>query len=320
MYVKSTKPIHVILYKGGENMESKEKISAVQRMQDYIEKHVTEQITLSMLAATAGYSPWHSARIFKELIGKAPFEYIRSFRLTKAAIKLSDKDVRIVDVALEFVFDSHEGFTRAFSKEFGVTPQNYRRNFQKLKLFMPSRIEDYYHKSKKGEDNMCKKSGSNTVFVQVIERPERKLILKRGINATHYFEYCEEVGCDVWDLLCGIKNALYEPIGMWLPENLRTPNTSLYAQGVEVPVNYSGEVPEGFEVIDLAPCKMMIFQGQPYDDEKFEEAIDELWETMKNYDPEIYGFKWAEEDSPRFQLAPMGYRGYIEGKPVRQLN
>jgi hypothetical protein len=184
---------------------------------------------------------------------------------------------------------------------------------------MPSRIEDYYHKSKKGEDNMCEKSGSNTVFVQVIERPERKLILKRGINATHYFEYCEEVGCDVWELLCGIKNALYEPIGMWLPENLRTPNTSLYAQGVEVPVNYSGEIPEGFEVIDLAPCKMMIFQGQPYDDEKFEEAIDELWETMKNYDPEIYGFKWAEEDGPRFQLVPMGYRGYIEGKPVRQL-
>lgn len=301
-------------------MESKEKISAVQRMQDYIKEHITEPITLSQLAAAAGYSPWHSARIFKELTGKAPFEYIRSLRLTKAAIKLSDRDVRIVDVALEFVFDSHEGFTRAFSKEFGVTPQNYRRNVQKLKLFMPGPIEDYYNKLKKGEDNMCEKTNPNTVFVQVIERPARKLILKRGIKAKHYFEYCEEVGCDVWDILCGIKNALYEPIGVWLPENLRTPGTSEYAQGVEVPVSYSDDIPEGFEIIDLPPCKMMIFQGQPYDDERFREAIDELWETMKNYNPEIYGFKWAEEDGPRFQLAPMGYRGYIEGKPVRQLN
>jgi hypothetical protein len=33
--------------------------------------------------------------------------------------------------------------------------------------------------------------------VQVVERPERKLILKRGVKAAHYFEYCEEVGCEV---------------------------------------------------------------------------------------------------------------------------
>jgi len=107
---------------------------------------------------------------------------------------------------------------------------------------------------------------------------------------------------------------------MWMPENLRKPGTSVYAQGVEVPVDYSGEVPEGFELIDLPPCKMMVFQGQPYDDEKFQDAIYELWEVMKTYNPEIYGFKWADEDGPKFQLAPMGYRGYIEARPVRQLN
>ena len=50
---------------------------------------------------------------------------------------------------------------------------------------------------------------------------------------------------------------------------------------------------------------MMIFQGQPYDDEKFENAIYELWEVMKSYNQEIYGFEWADEEGPRFQLAPM---------------
>ena len=89
---------------------------------------------------------------------------------------------------------------------------------------------------------------------------------------------------------------------MWLPENMRKPGTSVYAQGVEVPADYSGRVPEGFELIDLAPCKMMVFQGQPYDDDKFEEAISELWEIMKTYNPEIYAFAWADEDAPRFQL------------------
>ena len=302
-------------------MERLEKINAVQRMQDYIGDHISEPITLYMLAKAAGYSPWHSARIFKELIGKTPFEYIRSLRLSLAAIKMRDENIRIIDVAFDFVFDSHEGFTRAFSKQFGMTPKYYNKNTPPLKLFMPNRIRDYYLMLQKGVDSMSKKTNSNTVFVQVIDRPERKLILKRGIKATHYFEYCEEVGCDVWGILSSIKEALYEPIGMWMPENLQIEGTSIYTQGVEVPLNYKGEVPEGFEIIELPPCKMMVFQGEPYeDDEKFGDAIEELWEVMKDYNPELCGFKWADEDGPRFQLAPMGYRGYIEARPVRQIN
>ena len=301
-------------------MESLEKINAVQRMQDYIEKHINEGITLHMLAEAAGYSPWHSARIFKELLNKTPFEYIRALKLSRAALVLRDKDVKIVDVAFDFVFDSHEGFTRAFSKQFGMTPQYYSKNTPPLKLFIPNSIRDYYLTIyEKGDNKMCKNEKINTVFVQVIDRPERKLIMKRGVKATHYFEYCEEVGCDIWGILTSIKEAMYEPVGMWLPTSLRKPGTSEYIQGVEVPINYSGEVPEGFDLIDLKPCKMMVFQGQPYEDENFGEAIDEVWKAIENYKPELYGFQWAYEEAPRFQLAPMGYRGYIEARPVRTL-
>lgn len=300
-------------------MDRWDKMNAVQRMKDYIEEHITEQITLHMLANAANYSPWHAARVFKELTGKTPFEYIRAIRLSRAAIKLRNTDVRITDVAFDFVFDSHEGFTRAFSKQFGMTPQYYCRNAPLIKFFMPNNVRDYYLTLQKGAIIMSENPNANTVFVQVIDRPARKLILKRGVNAAHYFEYCEEVGCEVWEVLSGIKEALYEPIGMWMPENLRKPGTSVYTQGVEVPVDYAGEIPKGFEIIDLPPCKMMVFQGKPYEDEKFGEAISELWEVVKNYNPNVYGFEWAEEDGPRFQLAPMGYRGYIEARPVRQL-
>ena len=160
---------------------------------------------------------------------------------------------------------------------------------------------------------------NSTIFVQVVDRPARKLILKRGVSAGDYFAYCEEVGCEVWDVLTAVQQALYEPIGMWLPENLRRPGTSVYAQGVEMAADYSGPIPEGFEIIDLPPCKVMIFQGQPYDDANFQEAIGSVWKTIKTYNPEIFGFQWAEADGPRFQLAPQGYRGYIEGRPVRPL-
>ena len=301
-------------------MEKRDKLNAVQRMQDCIEQHLTEPISLYMLAQAAGYSPFHSERIFKEMTGKTPFDYIRALRLSRAAIKLWNKDTRVIDVAFDFVFESHEGFTRAFSRQFGISPRSYSQSRPILKLFMPSRASHYYLKQQKGEIKMTENAKTNTVFVQVVDRPERKLILKRGKKAGDYFEYCQELGCDVWDNLGKIKDALYEPIGMWLPQNLVTPGTSVYAMGVEMPVGYKGPVPQGCEMITLPACKMMVFQGTPYDDADFEEAISNIWDLMKIYDPKIYGFEWADNDGPRFQLSPMGYRGYIEARPVRQLN
>lgn len=301
-------------------MEHREIIDAVQRMQNYIDANIRSPITLRDLAKAAGYSQWHSARLFKELIGKTPFEYIRALRLSKAAEELQNGHPRIVDVAFDFVFDSHEGFTRAFTKEFGVSPKKYSTHPVPIRLFIPTRIRDYYFTLQKGEKTMSEKKNPNTVFVQVVERPARKMILKRGIKATHYFEFCEEVGCDIWGILCSIKDAIYEPVGCWMPDRLIPVGTSKYIQGVEVPLDYTGEIPEGFEIIDLEPCKMMIFQGEPFEDEKFSEAIEDLWEVMKKYDPKVYGFEWADDDAPRIQLSPEGYRGYIEGRPVRAIN
>ena len=301
-------------------MERWEKINAVQKMQGYVENHLHEPITLKNLADAAGYSPWHAAKIFKELLGKSPFEYMRSLRLSRAALILRDHEEKVVDVAFDWVFDSHEGFTRAFSREFGIAPKRYSKEKRPIKLFMPTRIRDYYLMIQRGEMKMEKEKKTSTVFVQVVERPERKLILLRGKKATHYFEYCEEVGCDVWGVLSSVREALYEPAGFWLPDHLIPPGTSKYVQGVEIPVDYAGEIPDGFEVISLPPCSMMIFQGEPYEEEKFGEAIENLWSVMNDYQPELYGFTYADADGPRFQLEPQGYRGYIEGRPVRRLN
>ena len=289
-------------------------------MQEYIETHIKEKITLHDLARAAGYSPWHSARIFKDHTGKTPFVYIRELRLTKAALILRDEKVKVLDVALDFVFDTHEGFTRAFSKEFGISPKRYAKRTPPVKLFMPYSVRDYYRFLERGVSKMDKQPNANTVFVQVIERPQRKMILKRGIEAQDYFAYCEEVGCDIWGTLSSVKEALNEPMGLWLPESMVKSGTSTYVQGVEVPSDYDGEVPDGFDIIDLKPCKMMIFQGAPYDDEDFMDAIGELWRVIKTYDPSLYGFEWAEDDGPRFQFEPQGYRGYIEGKPVRLIS
>jgi AraC-like DNA-binding protein len=297
--------------------------AAVQKMQEYIESHLLERITLKQLSDSVGYSPWHAARMFKENTGKAPFDYMRSVRLSKAALVLRDENPRIIDVALDFVFDSHEGFTKAFSKEFGISPKRYSRSTPPIQLFLPGKVFDSYRAILKGGMKMSnRKEERNTksIFVQVVERPARKVLLKRGLRATEYFGYCEEVGCDVWSLLTSVKEALYEPVGMWLPKSLIREGTSEYVQGVELPLDYSNQVPDGYELIELPPCMMMIFQGEPYEDENFMEAIDEVWHHIEKFDPAVYGYQWNKEAAPRFQLVPMGYRGYIEAIPVAPLN
>jgi AraC family transcriptional regulator len=301
----------------------RDKIATVGKMQDYIRAHINDAISLYDLAQSCGFSPWHASRIFKALTGKNPFDYIRAVRLSQAALKLRDEKIKVIDVALDFVFDTHEGFTRAFSKEFGISPREYKKHTPPVKLFIPYRVMEISQYKPKKEENIMNsnKTDSKTVaiFVQVVERPARKMILKRGKKATEYFKYCEEVGCDIWGILVSIKEALYEPIGAWLPENMIKKGTSQYVMGVEVPVSYQGQVPESFDIIDLKPCKMMIFQGPPFKDEEFRDAIHNLWDVMKQYNPEIYGFKWVDADAPRFQMEPQGYRGYIEGRPVREI-
>jgi hypothetical protein len=91
-------------------------------------------------------------------------------------------------------------------------------------------------------------------------------------------------------------------------------------QGVEVGLDYAGPIPEGFKIMELPPCKLLVFQGEPFEDKDFQQAIRSMWDVMNSYKPEIIGYEWADNDAPRFQLNPMGYRGYIEGRPVRPIN
>lgn len=294
-------------------MANLEHAAAVTRMQTYIDAHLDEEITVHALAQQAGYSPWHCAKMFKEYTNKAPFEYIRQLRLSQAALVLRDEELRVIDVALDFVFDSHEGFTRAFRKQFGVTPKAYQKQTPPIPLFTPYPVESYYLM---GEEHDELPPLSKNLHVRLIDFPARKLILLRGEKAETYIEYAWEIGCDVWGILASIKEALYEPIGLWLPESMRPAGTSRYAQGVEVPVDYQGIIPAGFESIDLPACQMLLFQGDPYAEMRFDEAINEVMEQIDHYDPDENNCRWAENDAPRIQLEPQGYRGYIEARPV----
>jgi len=290
----------------------KEQTLAVQRMQDYIEENLDKEMTLTDMAKVSLFSPWYSYRLFRESLGISIAEYIRKLRLSKAARRIRDEQCRIIDVAFELGFGSVDGFTRAFHKEFGCNPSDYVRNPVPIGLFVPYGVK--YRELRKDEIDM---SNTQSIFVQVVHKPERLCIIKRGISAEDYFPYCEEVSCDVWGILLSMKSLSGEPVCLWLPEKYKKPNTSTYVQGVEVEKNYMGIVPEGFDVITLPEADYLMFQGQPFCEEDYCEAIRSVQHAINTYNPTVIGYQW-DNSNPRIQLEPIGTRGYIELRAIKK--
>lgn len=288
-----------------------EQILAVQRMQDYIAGHVTEDISLANLAEASLFSPWYSYRLFRRYVGLSPAEYIRRLRLTKSALRLKEGDYQVTDAAYDSGFESVDGYTRAFFRQFDCKPGEYAKDPVPITLFVPYGVK--FRHLRKERIDMDK---VQSVFVQVIHKPARKVIIKRGIQAEDYFAYCEEVGCDVWGTLLSMDSLSGEPVCLWLPQKYKEANTSTYVQGVEVGESYSGKIPGGFDVISLPAADYLAFQGEPFKEEDYCEAIEGVQHAIDRYDPAVIGYAW-DDQNPRIQLEPRGERGYIELRAVK---
>ena len=288
----------------------KDQILAVQKMQDYIEAHLTEEITLAALAEVCNLSPWYAHRLFREHTGFTPAAYIRRMRLAKSALRLKAEHAKIIDAAYDLGFSSVDGYTRAFRKEFGINPGEYARNPVPIQLFVA-----YGVKFRELRKECSTVTEPKNVFIQVIHKPRRKVIVKRGIKADNYFDYCGEVGCDVWGTLLSMDSLCGEPVCLWLPEAYKLPETSTYVQGVEVSEDFDGIIPAGFDVITLEEADYLMFQGEPFDEEDYCGAIFAVQSAMDRYDPDMIGYCW-DNSNPRIQLEPIGARGYIEMRAV----
>ncbi|MDC9592878.1 MDR efflux pump AcrAB transcriptional activator RobA [Xenorhabdus sp. IM139775] len=94
----------------------------------WVDNNLDRPLSLDNVAAKAGYSKWHLQRMFKDVTGQAIGSYIRARRLSRAAVALRLTSRPILDIALQYRFDSQQTFTRAFKKQFDRTPAAYRRS------------------------------------------------------------------------------------------------------------------------------------------------------------------------------------------------
>ena len=96
------------------------------RVLDYIDAGLTEEIKLSNLAGLLGMSPFHFGRMFKQSTGISPHQYVIQQRLERAKHLLKNSDRAIIDIALDCGFTSHSHLSKQFRKVIGMTPRNFR--------------------------------------------------------------------------------------------------------------------------------------------------------------------------------------------------
>lgn len=302
-------------------MEKWDKIYAVQRMQNYIRAHVNECIRIEDIVKESGYSKRHAMRIFGELFGRTPLEYVRAIRLTESAKVLLKKSENVLDIALDFGYDTHEEFTRAFSNEFGITPKKYQQEKPPVKYFVQYPISHYYsYLNNKENDNMKQENLTKICTVTIIKRPKRKLMLMRAKKAIEYWSFCEEKGCDWEGLFNSIDCKMDTAAIMKLPENLVVEGTTFCAAGIEIPHDYSGKVIDDCKIIDLEECDMMFFQSQPFEnDSDFGVAIDEVNKAIKTYNPKQYGYEFALDLAPQSNYGASKGIGAKQAIPVQKI-
>ncbi|GIO84905.1 putative HTH-type transcriptional regulator YbfP [Paenibacillus faecis] len=117
----------------------------IQRSLSYVEQHLYENPSLDDLARETGFSKYHFHRMFKKYVGKNISQYIRSRKMACAVDLLLYTDERVLDIALLTGFESHEAFTRAFGKIYGLTPSKYR---EQMRVFIKQKGDEKLNKIK----------------------------------------------------------------------------------------------------------------------------------------------------------------------------
>lgn len=112
-------------------------LTQLNRAIDYIEEHICDDLALSDVSKVTTTSAYHFGRSFCYIAEMPLSEYIRKRKLSLAAMDLQSSDEKVIDLAIKYGYDSADSFTRAFSKQHGVTPTIARKSGVSLKIFPP---------------------------------------------------------------------------------------------------------------------------------------------------------------------------------------
>ncbi|ARC84301.1 helix-turn-helix domain protein [Clostridium argentinense CDC 2741] len=284
--------------------------ACIQQSIDYIEIHLKEDITVEKLAALAGFSSYHYYRVFQFYVGLPVMKYIRKRRIAYAATELLDGR-KILDIALDYGFDTHAGFTKAFRKSYGVSPEQYR-------IHATKRIPEKVDLMKLAKYKII---GGIIMQPKFIVKPafklagyELKTTSNDGKNNTEIPKFWDRYFEENWakTLHEKITPVNHAELGVCLQPDMKTGNFS-YIIGVEVR-NFDN-IPEGLFKGEINEATYAVFTTPPSDrkDNGFTNTIQGTWNYIWNeWFPES-GYEYAPDgvDFELYDERCYGYEGIV---------
>jgi Bacterial regulatory helix-turn-helix proteins, AraC family./Bacterial transcription activator, effector binding domain. len=250
-----------------------EKIHLIQRVLDYIDEHITEPLDAPELARLAGYSPFHFQRVFHKYTGTTLMDYVLKRRLQFALHDLANGR-KIVDIALDYGFDTHAGFTKAFKKCFGSPPTLYR-------LHCPCSLPPKPDLKKIQK----MKVGGLLMQPKIVERPAFKVIGKTfegrisGVSSTRdYPAFWNRPGLDDGS----VEKMLYQTVkpkkhGEYCINYQTGPLDETFTYLFAVEFHEGMDVPDGLTLLEIPAATYAVFRTPPVPEEEFFSSIRGTW-------------------------------------------
>ena len=157
------------------------------------------------------------------------------------------------------------------------------------------------------------------ITATIVQRPARKLVVLYSSTGTDYWTFCQEQGCDWEGLLLSIPERMDIPAFLSLPPGMVPTGRAEGAVAIEVPADYAGQIPAGYELVDLPAGEMLYFQSPPYEKEDdFPQAIQSVFAAYEGYDPGLYGYAFDTGSLPVFNFGAFADKGARIAVPLKK--